>query len=232
MTFRFMVSGATRTVETLARDDWFAPYLGVMVTPNTGGDLARIARLGLQWVVDNSAYSGFSAGRFLRLVERAAAAPTRPLFVTVPDVVADHEATLRAFDRWLPLLEEFRLPLAFVLQDGVRGVEDVPWGVVDALFIGGSTDFKDDHTVLNEIVPEAKRRGHWVHMGRVNTARRIRLAVQAGCDSADGSSLSRFSETYLRDFIYYARLYELEAQVMDDRAEELEQEIAALEGQP
>jgi hypothetical protein len=39
------------------------------------------------------------------------------------------------------------------------------------------------------IVAEAKRRGVWVHMGRVNSLKRMRYAESIGCDSADGTVL-------------------------------------------
>lgn len=36
---------------------------------------------------------------------------------------------------------------------------------------------------------EAKRRGKHVHMGRVNSLRRLRFARDIGCDSVDGTFL-------------------------------------------
>jgi hypothetical protein len=40
-----------------------------------------------------------------------------------------------------------------------------------------------------EIVDSARRFGLWCHMGRCNSARRIRRAYEMGCDSADGTFL-------------------------------------------
>jgi len=40
-----------------------------------------------------------------------------------------------------------------------------------------------------ELVREAKRRGKWVHMGRVNSLKRLQYATSIGCDSADGTYL-------------------------------------------
>jgi len=64
----------------------------------------------------------------------------------------------------------------------------VPWDDFDALFIGGTTAWKLSEAVY-QLCQEAKRRGKWVHMGRVNSLRRMRLAESFGCDSADGTML-------------------------------------------
>jgi hypothetical protein len=37
------------------------------------------------------------------------------------------------------------------------------------------------------LAAEAKRRGRWVHMGRVSSQRRLVYAARIGCDSADGT---------------------------------------------
>ncbi len=44
--------------------------------------------------------------------------------------------------------------------------------------------------VARAITDEARRRGVWVHMGRVNSWARLRYARQTGCDSADGTYLA------------------------------------------
>lgn len=54
------------------------------------------------------------------------------------------------------------------------------------LFLGGDTEWKLS-PMATELAREAKMRGKWVHMGRVNSRRRFRLAIEMGCDSADGS---------------------------------------------
>ena len=37
---------------------------------------------------------------------------------------------------------------------------------------------------------EAKAHGKWVHMGRVNSLKRLQYAAAIGCDSADGTYLT------------------------------------------
>jgi hypothetical protein len=42
---------------------------------------------------------------------------------------------------------------------------------------------------------EAKRRGKWVHVGRVNSRERVRWCVANGADSVDGSGFSYHPDT-------------------------------------
>jgi hypothetical protein len=41
----------------------------------------------------------------------------------------------------------------------------------------------------------AREHSAYLHIGRVNTARRIRLCADAGADSFDGTSVSRYATT-------------------------------------
>jgi hypothetical protein len=60
---------------------------------------------------------------------------------------------------------------------------------MDVLFIGGDTEWKLG-PVASDLAAQAKRRGKWVHMGRVNSEKRLRYADAIGCDSADGTYLT------------------------------------------
>ena len=107
--------------------------------------------------------------------------------------------TARLFEVWAPLLEQRQLPVALVMQDGLDDLGpwlEQTWDRLAALFIGGSTDWKLSLTAA-ELVAEAKARGKWVHMGRVNGRRRMNYARLIGCDSVDGSSFSQFRDTWL-----------------------------------
>lgn len=110
------------------------------------------------------------------------------LFVTAPDVVGDAAATLAESLPWLPRIREAGYRAALVAQDGLEELE-VPWDDMDALFIGGTTDWKMS-AHARTLIAEAKRRGKWVHMGRVNSEKRFRYAHFLGCDSADGTFLA------------------------------------------
>jgi hypothetical protein len=59
------------------------------------------------------------------------------------------------------------------------------------IFVGGSTSWKLE--TLARWGTLAAARGCHCHVGRVNTARRIRLVADAGAHSFDGSSLTRFA---------------------------------------
>lgn len=233
---RFMVSGQTTVVEKLLKDERVAPYLGAMVTPTTGNSLARVCSWRVPYCLDNSAFAGnkkgFSAPAYMSLVTKAADAPTAPVFVTVPDVVhltadgpvGDHKATLKLFYQWVDRLLPFGLPLAFVAQDGIGLNEiedDIPWPLISAVFIGGSDWFKDELTMY--IAEACRERSKWCHLGRVNGKRRLRLAHGCGCDSVDGSSLSKHGMTWLpkfaqdvRDIWFEEELSDLNCRLMGD----------------
>ena len=110
------------------------------------------------------------------------------LFITAPDKVGDWVTTLELFEREASILREFDFPLALVAQDGLTP-EFVPWNEIDALFIGGSTEFKLGDQA-RELCLTARRFGIWVHMGRVNSYKRMKLAKSWGCDSVDGTYLA------------------------------------------
>jgi hypothetical protein len=46
-------------------------------------------------------------------------------------------------------------------------------------------------------VSEARARGVWVYMGRVNSLRRLAYAAAIGCDWIDGTKWVRFRNSYL-----------------------------------
>lgn len=115
------------------------------------------------------------------------------LFATAPDVVADSAATL---ERSRPMLARIRgsgFRAALVAQDGMTP-RDVPWSETDVLFLGGTTNWKlglDAET----LAVEATKRGVWLHMGRVNSLRRMRRAQAMGCQSVDGTFVAFAPDT-------------------------------------
>lgn len=168
-----------------------SPHLGVLCSPRCvyGPDIEL-----WPWAADNDAYSDWDTGRFRRMLERITGRKGC-LFVTSPDVVGDADQTMDKFYDWYDELRSTWLPVALVAQDGLT-VGRVPWEYIDALFVGGTDFFKmGDQARL--LVAEARSRGKWVHMGRVNTQQRMLYAKAIGCDSIDGTSLSWFRDTYL-----------------------------------
>src|SRR5262249_31149779 len=154
--------------------------LGVLLTPRACNRLSRHAAASTVWACDNSAYSHFSPARFCRLLSKAALLPGCK-FVTAPDVVGDCRQTRLRFETWQPVMAELGLPVAYVGQDGAEEC-DLPWGRMQALFIGGSTEWKESRAA-RELCHEAKKRGKWVHVGRVNTRRRVEIARGMHADS-------------------------------------------------
>lgn len=174
--------------------------LGVLLQPLTekyleGGALYPWA------AVDNGCFTPSGQARFDLEDYLALAVAAREvwgdelLFVTAPDVAFDWEKTLKAS---LPVLPKIRAALpdahvaALVLQDGAT-VRNLPWDEFDALFIGGSTEWKIGD-VARQITAEANRRGKWVHMGRVNSGHRLAIAQSMGVGSADGTYLLHATE--------------------------------------
>ncbi len=150
------------------------------------------------WAADNDAFSKWDEKRYEEMLVRITGRENC-LFVTCPDVVGDSAKTLDLFYEWWPALRRRKLPIALVAQDGLE-VDQVPWSVIDCLFIGGTTEFKMGPQAA-DLAREAKRRGKWVHMGRVNSYERGRYARWIGCDSIDGTQFSWFRDTKLPAYL-------------------------------
>jgi hypothetical protein len=141
-----------------------------------------------KWAIDNFAYSGFDVAAFMRTLEVFYAVPGC-LFVSAPDVVGDAAATRDLWPFWSRLIRGLGLTPGFVAQDGIRP-DQVPWDDGIALFIGGTTEFKESSLAMN-LIGYAKARGIWAHVGRVNGRRRYAMMLKAGADSIDGTGFSR-----------------------------------------
>lgn len=157
--------------------------IGQLMTP-----LTMYSDRGVKYAIDNGAFSGFSADKFRSLLKRQKASRERCIFVAVPDVVGSARRTLEVFRHWYPLICTW--PLAFVAQDGVEDV-DIPWDLIAAVFIGGSTEFKLS-VAAEQVVRAAQAIGKWVHVGRVNTPNRVARFGKLGIDSIDGTGISRY----------------------------------------
>lgn len=166
--------------------------LGMIVQPATAC-YGRHA-IHYDWIgLDNGCFSEAGRARFtipsyLKLIDRLQEDTAyNLLWATAPDVVGDWEATLASS---LPVLETIRehAPVALVTQDGATP-ETVPWSQIDAIFVGGSTDWKFG-TDSRRIMKEARRKNKWTHVGRVNSLKRMRMAERCGTDSCDGTYLS------------------------------------------
>lgn len=112
----------------------------------------------------------------------------RFLFAVAPDVPFDAAGTLTESRPWLARIQALGIPAAFAAQDGSENGL-IPWGEFGVLFLAGSTEWKESAAAAR-VAREAKARGLRVHMGRVNSRRRMTIASTFGCDSADGTYLA------------------------------------------
>ena len=163
-----------------------AGEIGCIDTPLQG----NVRPAGVTWCADNGAFSDkFDEKKWWKFLTDSAPDAPRCKFAVAPDVVGDAWRTLLRSRPWFKPIRELGYPVAFVAQNGFHLHGPIPWDDFDALFIGGDDVFKlGPHAV--DAVHQAKTRGKWVHMGRVNSERRWKFARAIGCDSADGTILA------------------------------------------
>lgn len=180
---------------------WRHPHVGRLLSPRQFSRAHATAESGMPWAADNDCFQGLNAGSFNAMLDAIYGLPGCK-FVVAPDVVGDWEATRDRYYEWADALSACWQPVAYVIQDG-QPRELVPWRSIDALFVGGSSEFKCSDQA-HDLVREARRRGLWTHMGRVNTAQRMVLAKSWGCDSIDGTSVSMFTDKRLPERLHQA----------------------------
>lgn len=165
-----------------------AGLLGCMTTPAQG----NVIPPGALYACDNGKFGRGWPGTerwfaWLRAtVDRYG--PDRCLWAVAPDVPLDAAATLAESMPWLARIRALGISVAFAAQDGSEhGL--IPWGSFDVLFLAGSTVWKTG-PAAHRLAVTARERGMAVHMGRVNSRRRLRLAQAFGCSSCDGTYLA------------------------------------------
>lgn len=182
-------------IEAMRRGD-----LGFIDTPAQGNKRPD----DVVWCADNGAFSDrFDEAKWWKFLTDNAHRADSCVFAVAPDVVGDAVATLARSLPWLAKIRALGYPVAFVLQDGASD-ELIPWDEFDCLFIGGSTGYKLGADV-REYVREAKARGKWVHMGRVNSERRWKYADAIGVDSVDGTFLTFGPDVNLPKLLAWVR---------------------------
>lgn len=148
--------------------------------------LTQYARAkGVPYILDNGCFKEFDEEVWFRLLDRADL--DRPLLVCLPDIVGNAQRTDELFRMYHSRTQE--LPRALVVQDGIERM-DIPWTEIKGVFIGGSTQFKYSQAAL-DVAKTAKMLKKWVHVGRINTIKRMRF-WKGIADSGDGSGMSRF----------------------------------------
>ena len=152
------------------------------------------------YAIDNGVFSyfkkgiPFDKGAFISLLDKYA---DRADWIVIPDVVGSAAETGEILSYWLWILRKYDRPLLYVAQDGcedhdylrIRGLTSIGYGI----FVGGTTEFKLTHSeAISHICIEA---GVVCHIGRVNSAKRVRLCESWSVVSFDGSGMSRFQKT-------------------------------------
>jgi hypothetical protein len=163
-----------------------AGRLGLMLGPGANSRSSYPDHV--SWGADNGCFANnYNPDRWWSWLTRWARFAPSALFACAPDVVCDAEATRDLSTPWLAPIRSLGYPVAYVGQNGQSDVP-VPWDDIDAFFIGGDDPWKLGGEAA-DLASEAKARGKWVHMGRVNSGRRWRYAERIGCDSVDGTFL-------------------------------------------
>jgi hypothetical protein len=154
---------------------------------------------GFRYALDNGAWSAFQQGEkfdelaFGRAVDLLG---ENADFIVLPDIVAGGHESLSMSLRWRERLSGIPTKLLIAVQNGMSP-EDVREYLSPAtgIFVGGDTSWK--LATVNSWGQLARRRHCHLHVGRVNSAKRIKLCAAAGTNSIDGTSATRFSKTLL-----------------------------------
>jgi hypothetical protein len=206
-----------------AREEMLAGRIALVATPNGGSP----PRAGVTWCADTGLYHTPAAknprpyigdeGYIGWLQDRDQFADDC-LFATAPDVPYDAAATLRRSWPMLGWIQYAGYRAALVAQNGLTP-RSCPWGDFDVLFLGGDDAFKlgPDGRALAD---EAHRQGVPVHMGRVNSLKRLRYADHIGCSSADGTFLRFGADIRLPELLSWVGVLDGQGTLWS-RAEEL-----------
>lgn len=174
--------------------------IGLMVQPGNGY-LRQLAYYP-HFAADNGCYAkgdAFKVEEYLCWLAGVRPYQGKCLFAVAPDVVGDAKATWERARRILPVLRAMGFKAALVAQDGIECMS-IPWQAFDVLFIGGTTEWKCGLHAF-QVAQEAVQREVWVHVGRVNSARRMDMARRMGASSCDGTYLAKGPDVNLRSVI-------------------------------
>jgi hypothetical protein len=178
------------------KQDRQQPYWGQIMTPRSGKRAPHCAI----WCADNGSYSGaFDWTCFSDWLCFMQPWRNRCVFVVAPDVVANAVATLDLFRWYAWRIQSLGFPVALVAQDGLEALRWPPAWAYDALFVGGTTAWKLS-AAADWCIRRAMQAGKWVHVGRVNSQRRIRHFQLLGVHSVDGTSLAYSPDRHYKRF--------------------------------
>jgi hypothetical protein len=204
--------------------------LGYIDTPLQGNKRPT----GVTWCADNGCFSDkWDADKWWAWLVANQHDAATCLFAVAPDVVGDAWRTHIKALPWLAKIRALGYPVAYVAQNGIEKHPMMPWPDFDVLFLGGSPEcvpcgfvYREERkpkrdepcpqcgrlltewklgAIARTLVAEAKRRGKWVHMGRVNSNKRFEFARAVGCDSVDGTYLTRGPDVNLPKLLAWTR---------------------------
>lgn len=158
---------------------------------------------GFAYGIDNGAWTAHQngddwnsaqyRGKFERLVSTHG---KRADWIVLPDIVCGGLVSLERSLNWLGTLRQ-ELPQAKLLipvQNGMETFDVEPWlDEQTGVFVGGDTTWKEQ--TMHIWGQLCEQFGAHLHVGRVNTRRRIKLCSMAGASSFDGTSASRYALT-------------------------------------
>jgi hypothetical protein len=182
-------TGTRRNLEALRRHGW-----GLLVSR------AGVWRTeGFDHICgDNGAWADYNAGRtfdeekYNRFLDWLGLQSNCLDWIVLPDIVAGGLSSLNLSIRYLNLCLSIAPMVLLSVQDGMEASDVASLvGPTVGIFLGGSTEWK-----LNRMRYWGEfcaTRGIYYHVARVNTIRRVRLAISSGANSIDGSSGSRYA---------------------------------------
>lgn len=153
-----------------------------------------------QYALDNGAWSAFAQGKpfdvraFEFALRRFGA---KADWTVLPDIVAGGAPSLEMSLKWMRTVLNESPRALLAVQNGITPEDVRPFlGPRVGIFVGGDTAWKLG--TLSDWGHLAAQVGCWLHVGRVNTARRIFSCARAEATSFDGTSASRYAVTLPR----------------------------------
>ena len=182
------------------------------------------------YALDNGAFTyhrknqPFNDRAFVRMVRRFG---YNADWIVIPDVLFDARSTIDLAKKWIPIIEKAcpETPMLFVWQDGMSIRDLAPFvsaGI--GIFLGGSAAEK--FKILRDVSGFCSRKNVWLHVGRVNSVKRVKACKAHGVCSFDGSGYTRFDRTletvhrYLMKEQNQIRLFESEGGFCNVKIEE------------
>lgn len=196
-----MIYYANPTGSEAVRDAQVAGLLGCITTPKQGNVIFPAE---VDTIADNGCFSGaWTERKWLKWLDQL---PRTVRFAVCPDVFDPagapcHGRTMAQWAMFAPAIRSRGFTPAFVCQVGAT-YADLP--DAEVLFLGGTTEWKLGDEAWR-ITAAAKADGRWVHMGRVNSQKRLVTAMQMGCDSVDGTFLTFGPDVNLPKLLTYMR---------------------------